>query len=93
MCLCACARRVHIRAELLELLSELITKTASNNGAEELSMDSLSRLDSLSQLQNPPPTAVIRCVPVCVHAHRCVPVCQPDGNSLFICLHSPDVSL
>lgn len=54
MCVYECVRvcRVHMRKELLELLSELITKTASNNGTEKLSMDSLRWLDSLSQLQN-----------------------------------------
>lgn len=49
--LCACVECT-LEGGLLELLSELITKTASNDGTKKLSMDSLSWLDSLSQLQN-----------------------------------------
>lgn len=49
--LCACVECTW-EVELPELLSELITKTASNDGTKKLSMDSLSWLDSLSQLQN-----------------------------------------
>lgn len=63
--------RVHIRGELPELLSELITKVASNDGTgEEKKRRSPWIASALAgqfvTASNPPPAAPIRSVRMCV---------------------------
>lgn len=90
MCVCECARVERTsEGELSELLSELITKVASNNrtgkGGGGLSVDSGSLAGQSVTASNPPPAAVIKsvCACVCVCVRACVHFCQLVVNKRF----------
>lgn len=93
MCVCECARVERTsEGELPELLSELITKVASNNrtGAGGLSVDSGSLAGQSVTASNPPPAAVIKsvcaCACVCARALVSIFVSWLSIKDL-VCLH------
>lgn len=85
VCLCVWVCWEHIRRERLKLLSELITKPASNNPTEKALHGYSQLAGQFVTASKLPPAAVIR--GVCVRMHGPVCACLSAGwqKSLFVC--------